>query len=58
MFVEAVKDEPALMNNPEAVREFLQRAARPGVAKLEIAERHLRELNQQFAELKLTDFWK
>jgi len=58
MFVEAMKDKPALMNNPEAVREFLQRAARPGVAKLEIAERHLRELNQQFAELKLTDFWK
>jgi hypothetical protein len=59
MVVEAVmKNEAALVNNPEAVREFLQRAARPGVAKLEIAERHFRELPEQFAELKLTDFWK
>ena len=58
MFVEAVRDEPALMGNPEAGREFLRRAARPGVAKLEIAEQHFRELPQQFAELKLTDFWK
>lgn len=58
MFVEALKNETALMNDPEAVQEFVQRAARPGAARLEIPERHLRELPQQFAELKLRDFWK
>jgi hypothetical protein len=58
MFVETVKSEAALMSDPEVAREYSQRAARLGVAKLEIPERHLGELGQQFAELKLTDFWK
>ncbi len=58
MFVQALKNETALKNNPEAACEFMQRAARPGIAKLEIPEHHLRELPQQFAELKLRDLWK
>jgi hypothetical protein len=58
MFVEAVKNEAGLMNNPEVAPEFAKRAARFGVAKLEIPDRHLRELPQHFAELKLTDFWR
>jgi hypothetical protein len=56
MFMEAVKSEAALMNGPEVVREYSQRMARPGMVKLEIAERHLGNLPQQFAESKLTDF--
>jgi hypothetical protein len=59
MFVEAVKDQrAALMSDPKAASDYLERAARPGTAKSEIPERYnFRELNQQFAELKLTDFW-
>jgi len=60
MFLEAVKDQKdALMSDPRAARDYMERAARPGVAKVEIPQRYnFRELNQQFAELKLTDFWK
>jgi hypothetical protein len=49
----------AIKNDPKVVKEFAERTARLGAAKLNLPGRHLRELPQRFAEcLKLTDFWK
>jgi hypothetical protein len=59
VFLDAMKDQAALVTNPEAVRDFTERASRLGAARLEIPAHHITELSQQFAgSLKLTDFWK
>jgi hypothetical protein len=58
-FLDAARDQGTLMTDPLAVREFTERASRLGTAKLDIPDRHLRELPQRFAKsLNLTDFWK
>jgi hypothetical protein len=41
MFLDAFKNEPALMNDPQAVRDSIERASRLGTAKLDIPDRHL-----------------
>jgi hypothetical protein len=54
MFRDAVNDAAAMRNNPQAVADFTARVSRLGAAKLDIPDRHLRELPQQFARfLKL-----
>ncbi len=59
MYLDAMnKQIAAIQNDPEAVKKRVEAAARLGAAKLDIPQRHLKELNQEFAELKLTDFWK
>ena len=57
--LDTAREHGMLMNDPQAARDFTERASRPGVAKLDIPDRHLRELPQRFAMLlNLTDFWK
>jgi hypothetical protein len=49
----------AMMNDPQICQGVAKRASQLGTAKLNLADRHLGELSQQFARfLKLTDFWK
>jgi hypothetical protein len=58
-FLDAMKENGVLINDPQIVRDVAERAMRLGTAKLTLAERHLRELPQQFGKfLKLTDFLK
>lgn len=59
MFRDAVKKDGALPNDPQVVQDSTERALRLGPAKLNLADRHLRELPVQFAKfLELTDFWE
>jgi hypothetical protein len=45
------------MNNPQMVQDIMNKTTRLGAAKLEIPDRHLQQLPQEFAGfLKLTDF--
>lgn len=47
------------MNDPQIVRDVADRTSELGAAKLQLADRHLGGLSQQFVGfLKLTDFWK
>jgi hypothetical protein len=58
-FLDTAREQGMLMNDPQAAREFTERASRLGAAKLDIPDRHLRELPQRFAKLlNLTDFLK
>jgi hypothetical protein len=57
MFIQS--SEGAMANDPQMRREVAERASRLGTAKLDLADRHLGELSQQFARfLELTDFWE
>lgn len=59
MFPDAVRNEAALMNDPQAVRDIAERSSRLSSARIEIPDRHLRELPQRFAQfMNLTDFSK
>jgi hypothetical protein len=47
------------MNDPQMIQDMMNKTSQLGAAKLEIPDRHLRELPQEFARfLKLTDFSK
>jgi hypothetical protein len=59
MFLESVKNDPAMMADRQIAKDASERNLRLGSMKLALPDRHLRELPQQFARfLKLTDFWK
>jgi hypothetical protein len=58
-FVDGMKQQQAVMNDPQIARDFATRASQLSVAKLKIPEDHLTRLPQEFAPfLKLTDFSK
>jgi hypothetical protein len=58
-FVDGMKQQSAIMNDPQIARDFATRANQLGLAKLKIPEDHLTRLPQEFAPfLKLTDFSK
>ena len=57
MFIQS--SEGVMTNDPRMRREVAQRGSQLDAAKVDLADRHLGELSQQFARfLKLTDFWK
>jgi hypothetical protein len=59
MYLDALsKQVAAIQNTPEAFQGRTENTTRHAAAIVNIPERHLKEINQQFAELKLTDFWK
>jgi hypothetical protein len=56
MFLQA--SEGAIVNDPQIRRDVAERASLLATAKLNLADRHLAKLSQEFARfLKLTDFW-
>jgi hypothetical protein len=58
MFLEAVRNQTP-MNEPQIVQDFTRRAAQYSAAKVEIPERHFKELSEQFVtNMNLSDFWK
>jgi len=52
------KQAAAIQNTPEAAKGISENTQRLAAATVNIPERQLKEINQQFAELKLTDLWK
>jgi hypothetical protein len=57
MIIDAMNENPAMKNDPQAGREFTERVERLGLAKLNITGRYLGELPQLFKPfLTLTDF--
>jgi hypothetical protein len=57
-FLEVMRNQTQ-MNDPQMIQDFARRAAQLGEAKIEIPDRHLKELSRQFGpSLKLSDFWK
>jgi hypothetical protein len=59
MFLDAMnKQVRAIQNDPQAVKDCAEKAARLGAARFDIRDRGLKELSQQFAELELRDFWE
>lgn len=58
-FLDGMKQQTAIMNDPQIAQDFARRANQLGVAKLKIPGDHLTQLPQEFAAfLKLTDFLK
>jgi hypothetical protein len=58
MLLQSANEQRAIMSDPRIAQDLLEKASRLGVAKLDLADRHLADLSQQFARfLKLTDFW-
>jgi hypothetical protein len=59
VFLDATMKQPAWTNDPQVVRDVLERSQRLGAAKLDLPNRHLEELPQRFTQfLRLTDFLK
>jgi hypothetical protein len=59
MFLDAMKEHPALKTDPHICEDTAKKSSQLGSAKLSIHDRHLRELSEQFTKfLKLTDFSK
>jgi precorrin-6B methylase 2 len=59
MYLDAMsKQAAAIQNTPEAAKGISENTQRLAAATVNIPERQLKEINQQFAELKLTDLWK
>ena len=59
MLLQSVNEDRAIMSDPQIAQDLLEKLSRLGIAKLDLADRHLAELSQQFARfLKLTDFWE
>ena len=58
-FVDGMKQQAAIMRDPQFAQDFATRVNQLGVAKLKIPEDHLTRLPQEFAPfLKLTDLSK
>lgn len=58
-FVDGVRQQSAIITDPQIAQDFAARVNQLGVAKLEIQEDHLSRLPQEFAPfLKLTDLSK
>jgi hypothetical protein len=59
MYVEGVREQGPLMNDPQICQEFAEKVSLLGSSKLGLSGRHIGELSKQFAKsLSLTDFWK
>lgn len=58
-FVEGMKEHPAIMSDPQSLRDVAAHANQLGVSRLKIPEDYLARLPQEFAPfLKLTDLSK
>lgn len=57
MFLDAMKDQPT-MNDPQIVQDFTSRATQLAAAKIEIPDRHFKQLAEHFVtNMNLSDFW-